>query len=91
MKTNTITRMESKNRPGKGKPTAESEENETVMMCWENLKDSPEKELHVESENKGEKPFKQMQKPENEETTNQTWIQGIHRHLLIQTSWQSGI
>ena len=25
-------------------------------------------------------------KEENEETTHQTWIQGIHRHLLFQTS-----
>ena len=46
MKSKTITRMDSKNRPGKGKPTAESEENETAMMCWENLKDSLGKEPH---------------------------------------------
>ena len=52
MKTNTITRMESKNRPGKGKPMAECEENETMMMCWENLKDPLKKEPHTESENK---------------------------------------
>ena len=29
-------------------------------------------------------------KEENEEMTNQTWIQGIHRHLLLQTSLQNG-
>ena len=34
MKSKTIASMESKNRPGKVKPTAESEENKTVMMCW---------------------------------------------------------
>ena len=45
MKTNTITRMENKNRPGKRKPMAESEDNETAMMCWENLKDSLENSL----------------------------------------------
>ena len=67
MKTNTITRMESENRPGKGKPMAESEENETMMMCWENLKDSPGKEPHTESENEGKKPVKKMQKPKDEE------------------------
>ena len=33
MKSKTITRMESKSRPEKGKPMAESEENKTVMMC----------------------------------------------------------
>ena len=27
-------------------------------------------------------------KEENEEITNQTWIQGIHRHLFFQTSHQ---
>ena len=59
MKTTTIARMESENRPGKGKPMAESEENETTMMCWENLKDSPGKE--------GEKPVKKTQKQKHEE------------------------
>ena len=34
---------------------AESEENITAMMCWEDLKDSLEKAPHTESENKGEK------------------------------------
>ena len=67
MKTNTIARKESKNRPGKGKPMAESEENETMMMCWEDLKDSPGKEPHTESENKGEKPIEMTQKPKDEE------------------------
>ena len=40
MKTNTIARKESKNRPGEGKPTTENEGNETTMMCLENLKHS---------------------------------------------------
>ena len=39
-KSKTITRMGSKNRPRKVKPMAESEENETVMTCWENLKEN---------------------------------------------------
>ena len=67
MKTNTIARMESKNRPGKSKPGAESEEHETAMMCWENLKDSLGKEPHIESENKGEKCIEKTQKPKDEE------------------------
>ena len=67
MKTNTIVRMKNKNRPGKGKPMAESEENETAMMCWEDLKDSPGREPHIESENEGEKPVEKMQKPKDEE------------------------
>ena len=67
MKSNTITRMESISRPEKGTPMAESEENETVMMCWENLKDSPGKEPHEESGNKEKKPVEKMQKPKDEE------------------------
>ena len=58
MKSKTIARMENKNRLEKDKLTAESEENETAMMCWENLKDSPGKEPHEESENKGKNPSK---------------------------------
>ena len=61
MKTNMIARKESKNRPGRGKPMAESEEHESAMMCWENLKDPLGKEPHKESENEGEKPIKKMQ------------------------------
>ena len=58
IKSKTIARMESKNRIGKGKPTAESEENETALMCWEKLKDSLGKESHEEPENKGKKSIK---------------------------------
>ena len=36
MKSKTITRLESKNRPEKDNQIAESEENETAMMCLEN-------------------------------------------------------
>ena len=67
MKINTIVRKKGKNRPGGGKPMTENEEKETAMMCWEVLKDSLRKEPHVESENKGEKPVKKMQKPKDEE------------------------
>ena len=52
MKSKTINRDESKSRPEKGKPMTEREENETVMMCWENFKDSLGKEPHEESDNK---------------------------------------
>ena len=61
MKSKTITRMESRNRPEKDKLTAENEENETAMMCWENLKDSMGKEPHEESENEGKKSIEKMQ------------------------------
>ena len=67
MKSKTIARMESKDRPEKDKLMAEGEENKTVMMCWENLKDSPGKEPHKESDNKGKKPTKKMQQPKDEE------------------------
>ena len=46
---------------------AESEENETMMMCWEDLKDSLGKEPHIELENEGEKPVENTQKPKDEE------------------------
>ena len=46
---------------------AESEENITAMMCWEDLKDSLEKAPHTESENKGEKPIEKTQKLKDEE------------------------
>ena len=46
---------------------AENEENETMMMCWETVKDPMAKEPHEESENEGEKPVKKMQKPKHEE------------------------
>ena len=67
MKRKTIARMESKNRPEKDKLMAESEEKETAMMCWENLKYSPGKEPHEESENKGKKSVEKTQKPKDEE------------------------
>ena len=67
MKSKTIARMESKRRPEKVKPTAESEESETAMMCWKNLKDSIGKEPHEESDNKGKKPVEKTQKPKDEE------------------------
>ena len=51
MKSKTIASMESKSRPEKDKLMAESQENEPAMMCWENLKDSPGKEPHKESDN----------------------------------------
>ena len=66
MKSKTIARLESKNRPEKDKQTAESEENKTAMMCRENLKDSPGKEPHKESDDEGKKPVEKMQKQKDE-------------------------
>ena len=45
----------------------EKQENETAMMCWEVLKDSPRKAPHIESENEGEKPIEKIEKPKDEE------------------------
>ena len=45
LKSKTSARLESKNRPEKDKQMAESEENETAMMCWENLEDSHQRAL----------------------------------------------
>ena len=41
VKSKTIARLESKNRPEKNNQATETEEIEVAMMCWENLKDSP--------------------------------------------------
>ena len=62
MKSKSIARMESKNRPEKDKQTAESEENETAMMCWENLDDSPGKEPYEETHDEEKKLVNEMQK-----------------------------
>ena len=67
MKTNAIIKMKDKNRPRKGKPVTENEENETAMMLWEALNDSLRKEPRIESENKGEKPVEKTQKQKDEE------------------------
>ena len=67
VKSKTTARLESKNRPEKYKLTAESEENKTAMICWENLKDSLLKEPHEESDNEGKKPVVKTQKPKDEE------------------------
>ena len=91
MKRKTIARMESKNRPGKGKPTAESEEDETAMMRWENLKDSLGKEPHEESENKGKKSIKKLQKTKHEEEhINSTLYTGNRLQISIEEfSWEA--
>ena len=67
MKSKTITRSESKNRPEKDKHKAETEENVTAMMCWENLEDSLGKEPYEESDDHKKKPVKNVQKPKDEE------------------------
>ena len=91
MKTNTITRIKSTNWPGIGKPMAESEENKTVMMCWEDLKDSLEKEPHIESENKGEKPVEKTQKPKDEEEHVEPTLNtgNILKLLIKEFSWET--
>ena len=37
---------------------------------------------------KSQNQTKKYSQEENEETTNQTWIQGIHGHMFFQTSQQ---
>ena len=91
MKSKTIARMERKSRPEKDKLTAESEENETVMMCWENLKDSLGKEPHEESDNKGKKPIEKTQKPKDEEEhVDSTLYMGNRLKISIKEfSWET--
>ena len=67
MKSKSITRLESKNRPEKDKQTAETEENKIAMMCWENLEDFLGKEPYEESDDEEKKPVEKMQKPKDEE------------------------
>ena len=91
MKSKTFARMESKNRPGKGKPTAESEENKTAVICWGNLKDSPGKEPHVESDNEGKKSVEKMQNSKDEEEqVNSTLYTGNQLKISIKEfSWET--
>ena len=67
MRSKTIARLESKNRYEKDKQTAESEENKTAMMCWENLEDSLGKEPYEETDDEEKKPVEETQKPKDEE------------------------
>ena len=60
VKSKTITRLESKNRPEKDNQVAEAEEIKAAMMCWENLEDSLGKEPCKETDDKEEKPDKEM-------------------------------
>ena len=69
----------------------ENEENETTMMCWEVLKDSPRKEPHVESGKEGEKLVEKMQKPKyEEEHVKPTLNTGNQLKILIKEfSWET--
>ena len=46
---------------------AKSGENETAMMCWENLEDFPGKEPNEETDDEEKKPVEETQKPKDEE------------------------
>ena len=50
MESKPIARLESKNMPEKDNQVAEIKENETAMMCWENLEDSPGKKPYEETD-----------------------------------------
>ena len=74
----TITRLESKNRPGKDHQADETEEIEVAMMCWENSEDSLGKETYEETDDKEERPDEEMQKlKDEEEHVNSTLHTGI--------------
>ena len=69
---------------------AESEENETVMMCWEDLDDSLGKEPYEETNDKEKKPVEEMQKPKDEEEhVNSTLHMGNQLEISIKEfSWE---
>ena len=69
----------------------ENEENETAMMCWEALNDSPRKEPHEESENEGEKPVETTQKQKDqEEHVEPTLNKGNQLKISIEEfSWET--
>ena len=76
MKSKTITRLESKNRPEKDKPMAESEEDKTVMMCWEKLKTLWEKSLmknQITSERNPLKRYKNQKMKKNMSILHYIW------------------
>ena len=87
IKTNTIIRMKDKNRPRKGNPTTENEENETAMMCWEALNDSLKKEPRKESDKEGEKPIKKMQQQKDEEEHVEPTLNTGNRQLGDRRQW----
>ena len=76
MRSKTITRLESKNRPEKDKPMAESEEDKTVMMCWEKLKTLWEKSLmknQIMSERNPLKRYKNQKMKKNMSILHYIW------------------
>ena len=60
-------------------------------MCWEYLKDSPGKEPHEESQNKGKKSVEKMQKPKDEEEhVDSTLYMGYQLKVSIKEfSWEA--
>ena len=91
MKSKTIARLESKNRPEKDKQMAETEENKTVMMCWENLEDSLGKEPYKETDDEEKKPVEETQKPKDEEEhVNSTLHTGNQlKNSIEEFSWET--
>ena len=58
---NTIARLESKNRAEKDHQADETEEIEIVMMCWANSESSMGKEPYKETDNQEERADEEMQ------------------------------
>ena len=63
----TVARMESENRPEKDFQAQETEEDEAVMMCWENLEGFLAEEPNKETGNQDGRADDEMEKPKDEE------------------------
>ena len=80
----TITRLESKTRPGKDHQADETEEIEVAMMCWKNSENSPGKDPYEETDDKEERPDEEMQKlKDEEEHVNSTLHRGNQLKISI--------
>ena len=62
-----ITRLESKNRPGKDNQAEETEEIKEVMMCWENPEGPLVAEPNKETDDQEGRADNEMQKQKDEE------------------------
>ena len=65
-KSDTSDRMRNKNRTKMSRSMTKKGEDETAMMCWEDMTDLPEKEPCKEQEKVEKKPVEKMEKPKNE-------------------------
>ena len=82
--------MEDGNRPIKSKPVSKNKEIETTMMCWEAVNDYSNKEPHMGSKNKEEKPIEKTEKSKHEEEHVELTLNTVKqlKILIKEFSWE---